>query len=121
MTQRLVKHPFLAIFDGPDTNVSTDAPRRSTVPLQALYLLNNPFVQEQAAGLAGRLIAASATTDAPDRRWAYELAWARPPAAEERRARASRFCELPTQRSPSASSAADLGARSLDRAWPRSC
>ena len=24
MTQRLVKHPFLAIFDGPDTNTSTD-------------------------------------------------------------------------------------------------
>ena len=25
MTQRLVKHPYLAIFDGPDTNVSTEA------------------------------------------------------------------------------------------------
>ena len=30
MTQHLVKHPFLAIFDGPDTNVSTDV-RESTV------------------------------------------------------------------------------------------
>ena len=57
MTQRLVKHPYLAIFDGPDTNVSTEARTRSTVPLQALYLMNNPFVQEQAAGLARRLIA----------------------------------------------------------------
>ena len=54
MTQRLVKHPFLAIFDGPDTNFSTDARAGSTVPLQALYLMNNPFVQEQAAGLARR-------------------------------------------------------------------
>ena len=51
MTQRLVKHPFLAIFDGPDTNASTDVRARSTVPLQALYLMNNPFVQEQSAAL----------------------------------------------------------------------
>ena len=51
MTQRLMRHPFLAIFDGPDTNTSTDVRTRSTVPLQALYLMNNPFVQEQAAGL----------------------------------------------------------------------
>ena len=56
MTQRLVKHPYLAIFDGPDTNMSTEGRPRSTVPLQALYLMNNPFVQEQAAGLARRLI-----------------------------------------------------------------
>ena len=31
MTQRLVKHPYLAIFDGPDTNTSTDVRPRSTV------------------------------------------------------------------------------------------
>ena len=57
MTQRLVKHPFLAIFDGPDTNTSTDVRARSTVPLQALYLMNNPFIQEQSAALARRLFA----------------------------------------------------------------
>ena len=60
MTQRLVKHPFMAIFDGPDTNASTDLRPRSTVPLQALYLRNNPFVHEQAAGFADRLIAGCA-------------------------------------------------------------
>ena len=64
MTQRLVKHPFLAIFDGPDTNTSTDVRTHSTVPLQALYLMNNPFVQEQAAGFANRLIASSTTDPA---------------------------------------------------------
>jgi hypothetical protein len=82
MTQRLVRHPFMAIFDGPDTNVSTDARPRSTVPLQALYLRNNPFVQEQAAGFADRLIAGSAEN--PSRvRQAFELAWGRPPAPDE--------------------------------------
>jgi hypothetical protein len=82
MTQRLVKHPFLAIFDGPDTNVSTEARPNSTVPLQALYLMNNPFVQEQAAGFARRLIAGSSDMN---RRieLAHELAWSRLPTTFE--------------------------------------
>jgi hypothetical protein len=82
MTQRLVKHPFMAIFDGPDTNGSTDLRPHSTVPLQALYLRNNPFVQEQAAGFALRLIASDSDVQARIRR-AYELAWGRPPEAVE--------------------------------------
>jgi hypothetical protein len=82
MTQRLVKHPYLAIFDGPDTNVSTEARTNSTVPLQALYLMNNPFVQEQAAGLVRRLIAAS--PDPAQRiEMAYRLAWSRPPTTDD--------------------------------------
>ena len=78
MTQRLVKHPFLAIFDGPDTNTSTDLRPRSTVPLQALYLRNNPFVHEQAAGFADRLIASSCNDRTRIER-ADEPAWGRPP------------------------------------------
>ena len=82
MTQRLVRHPFMAIFDGPDTNSSTDRRGSSTVPLQALYLRNNVFVHEQAAGLADRLLAA--TRDNPARiTLAYEIAWGRPPAPDE--------------------------------------
>ncbi len=56
MTQRLLRHPYLALFDGPDPNVSTDLRTRATVPLQALYLMNNPFVAEQATAFARRLI-----------------------------------------------------------------
>src|SRR5262249_34930358 len=59
MTQRLQRHPFLALFDGPDTNTSTDVRTSSTVPLQALFLMNNPFVIEQAEGFARRLLAAA--------------------------------------------------------------
>ena len=82
MTQRLVKHPFLAIFDGPDTNASTDLRSRSTVPLQALFLRNNPFVQEQAAAFADRLIGSE--TDTRSRiQDAYQLAWGRPPGPDE--------------------------------------
>jgi hypothetical protein len=44
MTQRLQRHPLLALFDGPDTNSSTEARRASIVPQQALFALNDPFV-----------------------------------------------------------------------------
>jgi hypothetical protein len=89
MTQRLVKHPFLAVFDGPDTNTSSEVRSRSTVPLQALYLMNNPFVNEQAAAFAGRVLMAARGPDQRlDRAW--ELAWGRLPAARERE-RAGRY------------------------------
>ncbi len=82
MTQRLVKHPFLAVFDGPDTNTSTDVRPRSTVPLQALYLMNNPFIQEQSAAFARRLLREAG--DIPSRlERGWELAWGRPPSATE--------------------------------------
>lgn len=78
MTQRLLRHPYLALFDGPDTNHSTDVRSTSTVPLQALYLMNNAFVREQAEAFADRLLANS--TDPAERvALAHELAWGRPP------------------------------------------
>jgi hypothetical protein len=82
MTQRIQRHPFLALFDGPDTNASTGRRSSSTVPLQALYLMNNPFVREQAEGLARRLLAAA--PDAAGRiAKAHVLAWGRPPSPAE--------------------------------------
>ncbi len=82
MTQRLIKHPFLALFDGPDTNSSTDVRSRSTVPLQALYFLNNPFVMEKAEGLARRMIAAASDPEARIT-LGHQLAWGRPPNRRE--------------------------------------
>jgi hypothetical protein len=78
MTQRLARHPYLAIFDGPDTNTSTDARTTSTVPLQALYLMNDPFVGEAARAFARRLINASRQPEARVE-LAFQLAWERPP------------------------------------------
>jgi hypothetical protein len=82
MTQRLQRHPYLGLFDGPDTNHSTDVRSAATVPLQALYLMNDPFVAEQAEGLAHRLLASS-NDDRTRITLAHELAWGRPPRAEE--------------------------------------
>ena len=56
MTQRIQRHPFLAIFDGADTNASTPQRITSTTPLQALFLLNDPFVHEQAKRFAERVL-----------------------------------------------------------------
>jgi hypothetical protein len=83
MTQRIARHPFLAIFDGPDTGASTANRITSTTPLQALFLLNDPLVHEQASRLAARLREAK-PTDAERIDLAYELLFARLPTAEER-------------------------------------
>ena len=61
MTQRLQRHPFMGLFDGPDTNSSTEARRVSTVPQQALFALNNAFVENQARLLARRVLASTAS------------------------------------------------------------
>jgi hypothetical protein len=82
MTQRFQRNPFMALFDGPDTNTTTEQRARSTVPLQALYLMNNPFVKAQAEGFARRLL--SASNDASERiELAHRLAWSRPPSQIE--------------------------------------
>jgi hypothetical protein len=82
MTQRFQRHPYLGLFDGPDTNTTTAERRASTVPLQALYLMNNPFVQERAEAFARRIMTAAA--DSRQRlELAHELAWSRPATAEE--------------------------------------
>ena len=82
MTQLLKRHPFLALFDGPDTNVSTDTRTSSTVPLQALFLRNNRWVHEQAEGLAHRVLTRS--SDAVARvSLTFELTWGRPASRDE--------------------------------------
>ena len=82
MTPRLTKHPFLALFDGPDTNISFPSRSESTVPLQALFVLNSPFVREQSTSFARRMM--EHTADPQGRlRFGYELALSRPPVEDE--------------------------------------
>ena len=58
MTQRMQRHPFLELFDGPDCNIGTARRDMTIVPTQALYMMNAPFMQEQSRQFAKRLIAA---------------------------------------------------------------
>lgn len=57
MVQRIKRHPYLALFDGPDPNASTAVRGRSYVPTQALYLANSQEIHEQAQRCAARLLA----------------------------------------------------------------
>ena len=84
MTQRIRRHPFLALFDGPDPNSSTAQRGVTTVPTQALFFLNNPFVHEQADRFAQRLLAEPGDDSRRIER-AYRLALGRPPTDGERR------------------------------------
>ncbi len=86
MTQRLQRHPYLALFDGPDTNTSTESRTSSVVPLQALFFMNSEFMRTTSEAFATRLIHAS--NDPRERvSLALQLAYARPPAeAEQERA-----------------------------------
>jgi len=76
-------NPFLDMLDCPDPSVAT--PRRSvtTTPIQALSLLNNPFMERSASAWATRLqAAANDTVSQID--LAYRQAFARLPSDEER-------------------------------------
>jgi hypothetical protein len=82
MVQRLHPHPYLAIFNGPDTSTSTAVRDASSVPLQALFMLNSPFVHDQAARFA-RSITEQQSDPLERIRLAYVKAYARPPTLEE--------------------------------------
>ncbi len=76
MTQRIQRHPYLAIFDGADPSASTPARMTSTTPLQALFLLNDPLVHQQAERFAEQLHAMDVAV--PEKiRFAYESMLAR--------------------------------------------
>lgn len=83
MVQRLHPQPYLALFNGPDASVTTASRDDSALALQALYLLNNPFVHEQSHRFANLLIAAD--PDSSGRlKLAYLRALGREPAEAER-------------------------------------
>jgi hypothetical protein len=88
MTQRIKRHPFLALFDGADTNASTGSRFSTIVPTQALYFLNDGFVHHQAKALAVRLQALPDDAARLDR--ATRLLYGRAPTATEK-AIAARF------------------------------
>ncbi|MEZ5353820.1 MAG: PSD1 and planctomycete cytochrome C domain-containing protein [Bryobacteraceae bacterium] len=73
---------ILNLFDFPDTNQITGARSATTVPTQALYLMNAPFVKEQAAALA-RIALAGEVPDSDRIRELIRRVYARPPESGE--------------------------------------
>jgi len=82
MTQRIQRHPFLALFDGADPNASTAGRRTTTVPSQALFFLNDPLVHRQAERLA-RSARAAHTGEAAQVDQVFRRILRRPPGPAE--------------------------------------
>jgi hypothetical protein len=73
------------VFDFADPNFCMGRRNVSTVPTQALYLMNDPFVMDQARRAAERLLAVPGLDDGGRVERAYRLALARLPTEQERR------------------------------------
>lgn len=71
------------VYDFANPDLHTPGRHETTVPQQALFLLNSPLVHEQARGLAKRADDMKPTDDATWVRFAYRYALARDPAADE--------------------------------------
>ncbi len=93
MTQRIKRHPFLALFDGPDPNTST-AGRQTTTVADAGAVLPERPVRSRAGREPVRAVARAAGSG-PPRPQAYRLLYGRPP----RRPR-PRDCRAVPHRSP---------------------
>ncbi|MFP6763566.1 MAG: DUF1553 domain-containing protein, partial [Planctomycetaceae bacterium] len=78
MVQRNRRHPYLALFDAADPNQSVASRQPTTTPTQALFLMNSPFVHEQARGFAQRIMGIVGDNDAKVA-WAFETAHGRVP------------------------------------------
>jgi hypothetical protein len=81
--KRGLTFPMFEVFDMPDPNTSCGRRNVSTVPTQALTLLNDDFVLKQAKLFADRVKEAAPSDAAAQVGLAYRIALARPPRAEE--------------------------------------
>jgi mono/diheme cytochrome c family protein len=82
MQQRIIKNPYLDLFDGPDGNLPMSERRSTTTSLQALYLMNSEFLDHQSALITDKLLAANKTTPARID-WAYGTIFGRSPRPDE--------------------------------------
>lgn len=82
---RSVPNPFLETLDCADPNLNVPVRNSTMTALQALTLLNNPFMVKQAEFFAGR-VRAQEKTPARQVDAAFRLAFGRSPAADERTA-----------------------------------
>jgi hypothetical protein len=86
LQRRTFTYPLFAAFDPPEVMTSCPRRRPTTVPTQALALLNSPVVREQAQAFARRLQRECGDRPAATVARAWRLAFGRPvtPAEQER-------------------------------------
>ena len=81
--KRGLKYPMFEVHDQPDPNVTCEMRNTTTVPTQALTLLNNEFVLIQARHFAERVVREAGTDPAKQIRVLYQIALAREPSPKE--------------------------------------
>ena len=83
--KRGLPFPMFEVFDLPDQNLTCSRRNISTVPTQALTLLNDDFVLRQAQLFADRIREAAPGDPQAQIRTAYEIALSRPPTDDDMR------------------------------------
>jgi cytochrome c553 len=73
----------LAAFDPVSQTLVTGQREETTVPTQALFMLNSPFIREQSLSFASTLLATGRASDADRIRTAYERVLSRDPSAQD--------------------------------------
>jgi hypothetical protein len=86
VVKRALKVPLLECFDAANGTVPTGQRSRTTVAPQALTLLNDPWIQIQAAAFADRVTREAGTDRDRQIQRAFALALQRPPTAAEAKA-----------------------------------
>jgi hypothetical protein len=74
---------LLRLFDFPDANITSSKRSETTVPQQQLFVLNSPFMVEQAKAFSARIHREVAENDEARIHRAFELAYGRPPEETE--------------------------------------
>ena len=82
--QRTIPYPQLMTFDAPDSLLACSRRERSTTPLQALNLLNDPVFFEAAQGLAARVLREAPANLSSRIDYAFQLCLARIPTPDEK-------------------------------------
>jgi hypothetical protein len=81
--KRGMKYPMFEVFDQPDPNVTCEGRSISTVPTQALTLMNNEFTVQQARFLAERIWNEAGPEQQAQVRAVYRTALSREPRQKE--------------------------------------
>ena len=74
---------MLRLFDFPDANITSSTRSETTVPQQQLFVLNSPFMIEQAKAFASRIQMQGGPNPEDQIQFAYMTAFGRPPSDRE--------------------------------------
>ena len=81
--KRGMRYPLFDVFDQPNSNITCESRNVTTVPTQALTLLNNEFVLKQAKHFAERVFREAGPEPDAGIRAAYRIALSRDPSRQE--------------------------------------